>query len=561
MERFDEIRYERPDFGILKERAKAVEEAVKAEAPFEEIDKLYDELQNYGNYCLSMATYKYIESFIDGTDEEVSREASYVLGEVAASNAASLNEALLTSPYRAHFEEKNGKFYLESMEKKQALFRAGEEYAVKEQEILAKIHKLASDMLFDLDGEKVSASKLGTLKNSPDAEVRRSARHAERVGFAENGEAFGKLLGELVEARHKLATANGFKNYLEYINIVKDRLSYGEAQLREFSDNVKKIILPIVEQNNKALQKRLGLSTYTTDDTDVYFTDGNAMPARDDLDFAQDCIQKMYDDMSPVLGNTFRRMRDNGYLKLDYSDKKVTGIAFSVEMPQQKIPFIYANYLGSCSDLNDIIHESGHAMQIQLSIDKYDDQDLHGQVQDLKEVPSKTMELISLEYADLFFGKDAEKYRQGMLAEFLDDISGYCKWFDFETFIYENPDATAQERIDKFNELYELYAPGVEIMDRDLLARGAALYRGFNIFGLPRYVITYSLCNLSAIYLANEFKKDKKKGTDLFIKLGEIGGSMDYNEAISYMGLKSSFSEEVIREVGDFLAKELRLTP
>lgn len=559
MERFDEIRYERPDFELLKEKTKAVEDAIKAGASFEEIDKLNDELERYGNHCLSMATYMYIQSFIDGTNEEVAAETANVMGQLAASNSTSLNEAILTSPYRARFEEKNGKFFLESMEKKQALFRKGEEYAIKDQEIIGQIHKLASEMEFDYNGEKVSASKLGTLKNSADPEVRKAARHAERAGFAESGEAFGSLLDELIQTRHKLASENGFSNYLEYADIDKDRFSYGETQLREFVENVKKIILPIVEKNNHALQKRLGLEKYTSDDTDIYFTDGNAMPISPDLDFAVDNIQKMYDDMSPILGAVFRRMQENGYLKLEYSDKKVTGIAFSVPMPEQKIPFIYANYLGSGSDLNDIIHETGHTMQIQLSMDKYDNQELHSQVQDLKEVPSKTMELISLEYADMFFGKDAEKHRKGVLADFLNDITGFCRWFDFETFIYENPDATAQERIDKYNELFALYLPGVEMMDPDLLSKGAALYRGFNIFGMPRYTITYSLCNLSAIYLANEFKKDKKRGTELFIKLGEIGGTMDYNEAIAYMGLKPSFSEEVIREVGEYLETELEL--
>ena len=34
---------------------------------------------------------------------------------------------------------------------------------------------------------------------------------------------------------------------------------------------------------------------------------------------------------------------------------------------------------------------------------------------------------------------------------------------------------------------------------------------------------------------------------------------MDYNEAIAYMGLESSFSEDVIREVGEYLETELEL--
>ncbi len=559
MIRFDEIKYERPDFDLLKAKAAKVEEAVRAGATFEEIDKLNDELQEYANHCLTLATYIYIQNYIDGTREDIAEEAANVMGQLALSNVPTLNEAILNSPYREHFEEKNGKFYVESMEKQNDLFKSGEEYAVREQEILTQIHKFASELEFDYEGEKVSASKLGTLKNSMDREVRRKARHAERQGFADNGEEFGRLLGELIEVRHNLAVANGFENYLEYVDVKMERFSYGEKELREYCENVKKIILPIVEKCYKALQKRLGLEEYTTDDTDIFFTDGNAMPIQGDLDFALDKIQEMYDDMSPVLGNNFRRMRENGYLQLDYSDKKVTGIAFTVEMPEPKVPFIYANYLGTGDVLNSIIHESGHAMQHQLSMDKYENQELHSQVQDLSEVPSKTMELISIEYADLFFGKDADKYKKGTLTDILDEISSYLKWFEFETFIYENPKASAQERIDKFNELYALYMPGVKIMDEDLMAKGAALYKGFNIFGMPRYVITYSLCNLSAVYLANEFKKDKKKGAELFIKLGEIGGTMDYNDAIAYMGLKSSFSEEVIREVGHYLESDLEL--
>ena len=395
MKRFDEIKYERPDLELLKEKISATENAVKNGASFEEIDKLYDDMQSYTAYCASMATYMYNQSFIDGTREDISQEAAYILGQLETITATGLNEAILTSPYRTHFEEKNGKFLLDSMEKKQALDRAGEEYAIKQQEIIAEIHKLASKMEFDLNGEKVSASKIGTLKNSSDVEVRRAARHAERQGFADYGEEFGRLLGELIEVRHKLATANGFKNYLEYVDISKDRFSYGEKELRSFVDNVKKIILPIVKKNNLALQKRLGLEKYTLDDTGIFFTDGNVMPIRSDLDFALDKIQEMYDDMDPRLGNIFRKMRDNGYLKLEYSDKKVTGIAYTVSMPEQKIPFIYANYLGNGSVLNDIIHETGHAMQIQLSMDKFENQELYTQVQDLKEAPSKTMELIS----------------------------------------------------------------------------------------------------------------------------------------------------------------------
>ncbi len=63
----------------------------------------------------------------------------------------------------------------------------------------------------------------------------------------------------------------------------------------------------------------------------------------------------------------------------------------------------------------------------------------------------------------------------------------------------------------------------------------------------------------TAIYVANEFKKDKKKGADMFIKLCEVGNSMDYNDSIEYLGLKSAFDEEVIIAAAEYLKNELEL--
>ena len=80
-----------------------------------------------------------------------------------------------------------------------------------------------------------------------------------------------------------------------------------------------------------------------------------------------------------------------------------------------------------------------------------------------------------------------------------------------------------------------------------------------NLLKVPRYVISYSICDLAAIYIANVFKKDKKKGAEMFIKLGEVGNSMDYNASMEYLGLKSAFDEEVIIEAAEYLRSELGL--
>ena len=70
-------------------------------------------------------------------------------------------------------------------------------------------------------------------------------------------------------------------------------------------------------------------------------------------------------------------------------------------------------------------------------------------------------------------------------------------------------------------------------------------------------MITYSLSSLSAVCPAAEFKKEKVNGVKLYKKLREIGGSPDYNEAITCIGLKPACTEEVDREAAEYLKAEL----
>lgn len=80
-----------------------------------------------------------------------------------------------------------------------------------------------------------------------------------------------------------------------------------------------------------------------------------------------------------------------------------------------------------------------------------------------------------------------------------------------------------------------------------------------NVFSFPRYLITYSLCDLSACYLAAEFNKNKERGAELFKKLGEIGGSKDYADSLGSLGLKPAYEEEVIKEIAEHLEDKLQL--
>lgn len=558
MIRFEDIQYTRPDYEQLERKKQQAIAAIGQAADFEQAEALLLDFEKEFNHCETMTAAAAIRGYLDGTDENYAREMAWCLGQSGSFDASSVCEAVFRGPFRKEFEAKYGSFLRESVENESRLHAAGEEWVREEQEILAACHQHVSGMTFDYNGERVSASRLSALEDSEDEAVRKAARAARHRGYAEQGEAIGGFLDRLVKVRDRLAKANGFPTYLEYCNTEKQRYTYGEKELAEFCANVRKYILPLVEKNYRKIQERLKLDIMTTDDTGIYFADGNAKPLGGEA-FVREKAGEMFDDMDPAFGEAYRRMNENGYINIGISDTKVTGIGFTTIIPDMKTPYIFGNFLGDDETLAVFLHECGHALQMRFSLDRYPLHQLHSQVQDLSELPSKSMELFSHEYAPLFFGKDADKYVKAHLSGFLEEIADYCMFHEFETFLYTRPEASPQERIDRFCELQDIYKPGLTFTAGELRQRGCYLYANSTIFSFVRYVISYSLNNLSAIYLAAAFKKDRKKGAALFRKLGEIGGTLDYHEALAHMGLKPAYSEEAVREAAAYLQEELGL--
>ncbi len=559
MIKFGDIKYERPDYDKLKVRLQETINVVNNSSDEKEITQAIREFNKEREHAETMAGLALIRYYLDGTNESFSEEFMYCAPQSESFDSSPLFEAIANSSYKTTFEKMYGSFLLEAEMKKAALHAAGEEFVEEEQSALAQCHKFVSEMLFDFDGEKISESRLGILANSDDPDVRRRARYARKKGYADNAKKICEYLKRAVIARDKLAKANGFDNYLDYVNIRMKRFSYGEKELTQFCENVKKYITPLTAGNNDEIRKRLGLEKLTSDDNGIYFPGGNAKPLGD-AKFVREQAQKMFDDISPEFGEMYRRMNENDYFNIELSDTKVTGLGFAAEIYDPRISYIFGNFLNDANSVATFLHENGHAIQQQLSMNRFDLMELYSQVQDLSEVPSKTMEQISYEYADLFFGDDAGKYIQGHITEVLNEIGNYCMFYEFETFVYTHPYADIREWIDKFNELSDIYNPGIEYINPELREQGCVMCMNSNVFSFPRYLITYSLCDLSACYLAAEFKKDKTRGAELFKKLGEIGGSMDYANSLESLGLKPAYEEEVIKEIAEYLKAALHLS-
>lgn len=202
----------------------------------------------------------------------------YTQAQAAMTDISPIYDALLESPYRSEIDARFGRQFLQKMEKERSLIKGGLELLGREQELIAQFQNRISAMKFPYGGQEISSAELSKYKESRDPATRRNARKTIRKAFADSSEEYLRVLGELVKVRGQIAKANGYANYLEYANTEKGRYSYGEKELAQLCQLVRRELVPLKERLYEKLKDRLGLDAYTADDTGIYFEAGNPAP-------------------------------------------------------------------------------------------------------------------------------------------------------------------------------------------------------------------------------------------------------------------------------------------
>ena len=80
-----------------------------------------------------------------------------------------------------------------------------------------------------------------------------------------------------------------------------------------------------------------------------------------------------------------------------------------------------------------------------------------------------------------------------------------------------------------------------------------------HLFEVPFYYIEYGIAQLGAIGLWMQFKKNKETALDHYIQALSLGGTKTLPELYEAAGLKFDFSGAYIKELMDFVEKEMKI--
>lgn len=547
--KFNDYKYEKINIDETKEKFSNLIKSFSDAENLEEQTKYMDEIIKLRNHIETMETLVSIRHSIDTTDEFYDKENEYVdeISPILFGFISEFYKALVNSKFRADLEKKYGKFLFDLAENTLKTFN--EEIIPDLQEenrLSSKYSKLIASAKIQFDGEEKNLSEMVPYTQSKDRNVRIEASKKVAHFFKENKDKFDKIYDGLVKVRTTIAQKLGYKNYVELGYARLSRLEYDSEMVASYRKQVLENIVPLHTELRQRQAKRLGLDKLKFYDEPIKFNSGNADP-HGDPEWILNHGKTMYNELSKETAEFFSFMTEKNLLDLLSKKGKMSG-GYCTYIPEYKSPYIFANFNGTSHDVDVLTHEAGHAFQVYQSRG-YEIPEYLWPTYEACEIHSMSMEFLTWPWMDLFFENDAEKYKFIHLSEALLFIPYGVTVDEFQHWVYENPNATPDDRRAKWLEIEKKYLPTRDYGEVDDLKEGIFWFRQGHIFNSPFYYIDYTLAQVCAFQFWIKSQENREKAWDEYLALCKLGGSKPFFELMKAANLKNPFDQGTIASV------------
>ncbi|MDF2698576.1 MAG: Oligoendopeptidase [Haloplasmataceae bacterium] len=546
---FKEFKYERPNFEEVGEKFNGLLEHFSNAKSFEKQDLAMKEIIEIRNYFETQATLVSIRHSIDTTDEFYDKENDFI-DEISPKYQELISKyykALVNSKFRKDLEAKWGKHLFDLAEITLKTFSPVIiEDLQKENKLVSQYGKLVSSAKIMFEGEERNLSQMTPFSQSKDREVRKAAQIATTKFFTDNEAEIDRIYDEMVKVRTVIAKKLGFNNFVDLGYARFNRTDYDSKMVANYRNQVYEDLVPVAGKLVDKQKKRLGVNDLKYYDLPLEYLTGNAKPKGDEP-FLIEKAKKMYKELSKETDEFFNYMVDNGLLDL-ISKKGKQGGGYCTYINDYKSPFIFSNFNGTSGDVDVLTHEAGHAFQV-YSSRKYEVPEYLWPTLEACEIHSMSMEFFAWPWMNLFFKEDEPKYKFSHLAGAITFIPYGVTVDEFQHFVYENPEATPNQRKAKWREIERKYLPYKDYEGNDFLERGGYWFRQGHIFSSPFYYIDYTLAQVCALQYWVKDQENHDEAWQSYIKLCQTGGSKSFVELVKQAGLKNPFEDGCIKAI------------
>ncbi|MFL8905910.1 M3 family oligoendopeptidase [Helcococcus kunzii] len=555
--KFRELEYTRPDFDSLLNELNEKLDLIENAKTSDEYLKLLHEVDTMTEDFSEAANIAYIRNTIDTRDEFYEKEVE-VFDEIFpkfSQFSNKLQNIRLKSPFRKDFEEKYGKNITKTDELQKDIFKPSiMEDRIKESKLANEYQKLMGTAEIEFDGKKLNLSQLTPYKQSKDRAVRKAAAKASSAWFNERKDQFDRIYDELVKVRHQIAKKLGFDSYLDVAYRSFGRTDWGREDAKNYRDQIVKYIVPLANKLYEEQKERIGVEDFLYYDIPLKFLSGNPTPKGTEEELV-DYAKKMYKELSPETEEFFNAMIEHEMMHLTSQDGKAPG-GYMTQLDKTKLPFIFANFNGTAHDVDVLTHEAGHAFQGYLTRDVYPS-DVRGACMEIMETHSMSMEYFTHPWMEGFFKEDTEKYYYNHVVSSLEFLPYGASIDEYQEWVYDNPEATPEERNNKFREIEKKYSPHIDYADDEYMDSGRRWQAQMHVYSSPFYYLDYTIAQMNAFQFFVLDMENHEDAWNKYLELCKLGGKLGTKEIISKVGLKNPFEKETFEYVVPRLEKYL----
>jgi len=416
---------------------------------------------------------------------------------------------------------------------------------------------LSAAQSIEHDGETITMQKASSLLKETDEDLRKTVFEKIAARRRQDFESFDNLFDSLLKKRHQIAVNAGFKNFRDYKMEAMGRFDYSVQDCYNFHTSIKKVIVPIVRKIQQERLNLLGKEKFMPWDTEVD-PEGKAplKPFETGKELLDGTI-RMFNQIDPYFGDCLRTMDKMNHLDLESKNGKSPG-GYNYPLYEIGVPFIFMNAVGSHRDLVTMVHEGGHAIHSFLSRDL----ELTGfknLPSEVAELASMSMELLSMEkWGEFYTDKDdLKRAKKEQLETILKILPWVAQVDEFQHWLYENNNHTAEERTNKWVSLCEEYGTGLTDWtgNEDLLA--TSWQRQLHIFEVPFYYIEYGISQLGALGIWKNSLTNKEFAIQQYKDALKLAYTRSIPEIYEIAGVKFDFTTGHIQSLADFIEIQL----
>lgn len=432
------------------------------------------------------------------------------------------------------------------------------ELEVEEDKLTTEYYNITGKMTVMWEGEEKTLQQMNKYLMDSNREVREKAWKLVQERRLQDSKALDEIMDKLIKIRDKKAQNADLKDFRDYMFKKLERFDYTPEDCNTFHSAVLKYVVPISEKIQKEHQKELKINNYRPWDMDAVPKGQKPLKPYEKVDELIDGVINIFERTDGFFADTLKRMKNMGTLDLESRKAKSPG-GFCDFFPVSKIPFIFMNGAQNHDDLVTLTHEGGHSVHGMLCADM--------EISEYKDTPSESaelasmgMELICMDKWDEFYKNEEELKRAKR--EQLEGIIKFMPWAmtvdKFQHWLYLNPDATSDERNNKFSEIAKQFCYSYVNWDgfeENLKHRWKAQ---LHIYEVPFYYIEYAIAQLGALQIWKRYKENPKETIENYKNALSLGCSKSLTDVYTAAGIKFDFSEEMIKDLMDFTWNELQ---